>query len=231
MVGSHHLSVDAKSKLLKIDKTTPNELNIVQDPSDFRPIELESTLQMIAVGNQSSGGLKNLGRFQGLIGFVKFLESFYIILIQKKSQIAQLGKYRLFHLDDIKVIRLSAAPAKAEVSMDESRYMQTFLQVDLGKNFYFSYNYDLTNTLQRNMTLNESLEVKSATLENGINRLFMWNEFLFEHSALSLDKSSWVIPLIHGFADQSRKGVCCSKKAPSHRKKEFPSLEKIFFSL
>lgn len=35
---------------------------------------------------------------------------------------------------------------------DEQRYVKMFQSIDLSSNFYFSYSYDLTHTLQSNMT-------------------------------------------------------------------------------
>ena len=34
---------------------------------------------------------------------------------------------------------------------DEQRYVKMFQSIDLSSNFYFSYSYDLTHTLQTNM--------------------------------------------------------------------------------
>lgn len=34
---------------------------------------------------------------------------------------------------------------------DEQRYVKMFQSIDLSSNFYFSYSYDLTHTLQSNM--------------------------------------------------------------------------------
>lgn len=34
----------------------------------------------------------------------------------------------------------------------EQRYLKMFMNIDLKSNFYFSYSYDLTRTLQHNMS-------------------------------------------------------------------------------
>ncbi len=34
---------------------------------------------------------------------------------------------------------------------DEQRYVKMFQAIDMSSNFYFSYSYDLTNTVQHNM--------------------------------------------------------------------------------
>ena len=76
--------------------------------------------------------------------------------------------------------------------------LNTFQQVDLTKNFYFSYSYDVTNTLQTNLTVPDD--------ERRWNTRFMWNHHLLSPAFDLTDakrRSRWVLPLIHGFVDQA----------------------------
>lgn len=60
------------------------------------------------------------------------------------------------------------------------------------------YSYDLTNTLQTNLTVSGN--------NRRWNTRFMWNHHLLS-SAFNLEeprgRSRWIIPLIHGFVDQA----------------------------
>ena len=42
---------------------------------------------------------------------------------------------------------------------DEARYVKMFQAIDLSSNFYFSYSYDLTNTMQYNLKDPETIVV------------------------------------------------------------------------
>lgn len=104
-------------------------------------------------------------------------------------------------------------PTKAPA---DRRMLNTFQQVDLTKNFYFSsvatsvpdassadqfrYSYDITNTLQTNLTVPAN--------DRQWNTRFMWNHHLLS-PAFELEepkgRSRWVLPLIHGFVDQASK--------------------------
>lgn len=93
------------------------------------------------------------------------------------------------------------------MSSNDVRLYNAFQQVDLSKNFYFSYSYDLTNTLQTNLTrpsshipaetalrerrhcmadhaFHDPLMLDSVKTEAetraawGFNDKFMWNHFL-----------------------------------------------------
>ena len=80
------------------------------------------------------------------------------------------------------------------MSPEESRYVKTFLNVDLSSNFYFSYTYDLTNTLQTLMSVhpNEPLPVSK----------FVWNTHLLKDFKNEVN-SDWILPVVHGFISQN----------------------------
>jgi hypothetical protein len=74
-----------------------------------------------------------------------------------------------------------------------------FISVLEGRNFYFSYEYDITNTLQYNMT------VPFGTVEHKLNDMFIWNHHLLENGFKCWECSDWALVLTHGFITQSRK--------------------------
>ena len=94
-------------RILKIDRTDPTGLNVVEDPTTYTARELEQLLLMIKDGNKSSGGLEKVMDFQyvlielpiklvssfpsGLIGFVKFTAGWYLIGIARRSVVGLLG--------------------------------------------------------------------------------------------------------------------------------------------
>ncbi|KAJ3383720.1 phosphatidylinositol-3,5-bisphosphate 5-phosphatase [Entophlyctis sp. JEL0112] len=171
-------------------------------------------LVMIEAGN---GSLRKVVSCAGIVGFVKFLEGYYIILITKRSPVALIGGHYVYHIDDTLILNISE-PVENELlekrSIGEAKYLQTFCQVDLTKNFYFSYTYDITNSLQRN--LSKPLETPvfhgpSTPKPNQdpnlkpYNDLFMWNHFLLRNGFEIIDSSNvWCLPVIYGFLDQAK---------------------------
>lgn len=59
--------------------------------------------------------------------------------------------------------------------MDEARYKDLLSTLDLTTNYYFSYTYDLTRTLQTNMLSHAADERRPASM-------FIWNWFLIEEA-------------------------------------------------
>jgi len=85
----------------------------------------------------------------------------------------------------------------------ENRYLDCWNGIDLRHNFYFSYTYDLTHTLQFNLT-----HPAAGLL---LNDMYIWNYYLWASAFPSLRRNEWIIPVIHGFVDQSSTAAGCPK--------------------
>ncbi|KAF9433005.1 phosphatidylinositol-3,5-bisphosphate 5-phosphatase [Entomortierella beljakovae] len=193
-------------RVLKIDRTTaPDELNITEDEGVYSKSQVDDLLEMIKTGNKSTGGMREIAKFYGIVGFVRFTEGYYITLITKRSPVALIGGHYIFHIDATSTISIhsSTTPtSKLDKNSDEARYLQMYQMVDLSKNFYFSYSYDITRTLQWNMTRNSRVE--------GRNRMFVWNQYLLENGfteQMNGIENQWALPIMYGFVDQSKLSI------------------------
>jgi phosphatidylinositol 3,5-bisphosphate 5-phosphatase len=75
--------------------------------------------------------------------------------------------------------------------------------VDLTKNFYFSYTYEITRSLQDNFRLMSTKPLPPQPLKN----MYSWNFFLtreFEACLTSTTKYNWIMPIVHGAFDQRK---------------------------
>ncbi|PWN36032.1 uncharacterized protein FA14DRAFT_160937 [Meira miltonrushii] len=201
-------------------------LNVTADSVVYTRSQISELLDMISEGNKASGGLKEIGRFFGIVGFIRFTCTYYMVLISRRSVVGLLGGHYIYHCDETKIVPVCPAGVLANMSgrtklldQEEARLLHMFKQVDLGKNFYFSYTYDLTKTLQDNLTnIDIRTENDSRPLNSqphtawGYNEKFVWNHHLlmpaFADSVHSLDNKSaaseWVLPLVYGFVDQAK---------------------------
>lgn len=79
----------------------------------------------------------------------------------------------------------------------ELRYQGLYQVVDLTKNFYFSYTYDLTCSLQDNFLATTSKPFPPSPFKD----MYAWNFFLtreFEKVLTSMTNCYWIMPVIHG---------------------------------
>lgn len=195
-------------------------LNVTSDRVVYTRSQVSDLLDMISEGNKSTGGIKEVGRFFGIIGFIRFTSTYYMVLISKRSVVGLLGGHYIYHCDETKILPVCHANVLANLSgrtkfldQEEARLLHTFKQVDLSKNFYFSYTYDLTKTLQDNLIPDESNRTKE-TMAWGYNEKFIWNHHLLlpafafsQHKWKDNDvgaASEWVLPLVYGFVDQAK---------------------------
>ena len=171
------------------------ELNVTSDRVVYSRSQVAELLEMIREGNRSSGGLKEVGRFFGIVGFIRFTGTHYMVLISRRSVVGLIGGHYIYHCDETVTLPvchpsvLAGLPGRTKaLEQEEARLLHLFKQVDLSKNFYFSYTYDLTKTLQDNLTSSPeefagqrcaSKAMRPSITSWGYNEKFVWNNIFF----------------------------------------------------
>ncbi|KAJ2949841.1 hypothetical protein O0L34_g11156 [Tuta absoluta] len=150
LIGSNN--TQTRFRVLKIDRTDPRELTLVDDKVEYNKQEIHQLLNMIGFGNRAgrTSGFNKLVSAFGIVGFIRFLEGYYIILVTKRRKIAMIGLHSIYKIEDTSMIYIPNDTSKPQ-HPDEQRYVKMFLAMDLSTNFYYSYSYDITHTLQMNM--------------------------------------------------------------------------------
>nr|XP_037282009.1 polyphosphoinositide phosphatase-like [Rhipicephalus microplus] len=156
LVGSNN--TQTKFRVLEIDRAETNKLLVFDDKVEYNNREIREFLseinqgkKMPKTGQKGNSGLNRTVSAFGIVGFVRFLEGYYIILITKRRRIAIVGHHTIYKVEDTRMVYLPNT-TDHNVHPDENRYVKIFQNVDLSSNFYFSYSYDLTHTLQYNLT-------------------------------------------------------------------------------
>lgn len=156
LVGSNQ--AQTKHRVLKIDRTEPKDLVIIDDKHVYNQQEVRELLSRLDGGNRTkigqkgSSGLSRAVSACGIVGFVRFLEGYYIVLITKRRKMADIGGHSVHKIEDTTMIYIPNDSVRV-THPDEARYVRIFQNVDLSSNFYFSYSYDLSHSLQYNLTL------------------------------------------------------------------------------
>ncbi|OIW00202.1 hypothetical protein TanjilG_29192 [Lupinus angustifolius] len=184
-------------RVLKIDRLDPSELNLREDPTTYTEIECSELLKRIHEGNKSTGGLKFVTTCYGIVGFIKFLGPYYMLLITKRRKIGAICGHAVYAVSKSEMIPLPNSSVWSNIinSKNENRYKKLLCTVDLTKDFYFSYSYNVMRSLQRNMCDNELGQVLYETM-------FVWNEFLTRGIRNHLQNTLWTVALVYGFFKQ-----------------------------
>ena len=251
---------DTRHRMLKVDRMQEgaDDLTVNQDDAMYSGKQMNSMLKMLEDGNKASGGLGKPRSFFGLAGesfilypttfiyhcvlyhsltlsclssgFVRFTAGWYMIIMVKRSVVALIGGHYLYHLEGTELLPVSSNH-RIENPTEEQRLITIFKQVDMTKNFYFSYTYDITSTLQRNLTGTVE-QRKQGTVGEGMsgkptwtfNDRYAWNHRMMQYAFGERDmggkftgvvKSHWAIPLMHGHVDQASKICTLSGVVPS----------------
>lgn len=174
---------------------------------------------------ENGGGLKPIVKAYGIVGFVRFLDCYYLTLITRRAKVGSIGDNGIYTIKNSETIPLkpverrpgsddNADPSSVLLSMwnrgkrsvglgltnreiAELRYQGLYQVVDLTKNFYFSYTYDLTRSLQENFFATTT----KAFPPPPFKEMFAWTWFLtreFEACLSSSTSYNWITPIIHG---------------------------------
>ncbi|SMN19491.1 similar to Saccharomyces cerevisiae YNL325C FIG4 Phosphatidylinositol 3,5-bisphosphate (PtdIns[3,5]P) phosphatase [Maudiozyma saulgeensis] len=194
-------------RILEIDLTVPDdELNVLEDNVFFTRNEIMSILSKLE--ETTEGGIEKKLTVFGLLGFIRFTTCYYLITITQFSQVATIGGHSVFHIDGTEMVPISNNYKKPDKYSTEAKLMATFQGLDLTKTFYFSYTYDITNTLQTNI-LREKLKAvnrNDIVIPSDIhdfNEMYIWNIFLLKPIFSCIETVyDWFQCVIHGFIDQ-----------------------------
>ncbi|KAF2297363.1 hypothetical protein GH714_021926 [Hevea brasiliensis] len=188
-------------RVLKIDRSEPSDLNISEDPVVYSLQEIKCLLHRIAEGNRATGGLNFVAKVYGIAGCIKFMESYYLILVTKRQQIGCICGHAIYSIDESQLITIPHVSIQTYVaySKTELRYKKLLSSVDLTKDFFFSYTYPIMQSLQKN--------VLSWTNRMPYDDMFVWNEYLTKAIRSRCGSTIWTIALVHGHFKQIRLSV------------------------
>ncbi|TNN18321.1 Polyphosphoinositide phosphatase isoform 1 [Schistosoma japonicum] len=248
------------------DSNTFNDLS-------SNPKDLQQAAASALFTGSSKRSLVLVTKCYGVVGVIRFLRGYYLILITKYSVVAQLGEHQICKVEDTAMMYIpgndfvdesglsnsgsrsqcsslsslnntisqdlntsscsnedeqqsglfhliKSSVGRKKLSNDEMRYLKLFSNVDLASNFYFSYTYDLSHSLQYNM---ESVFKCDQQKDNHLltskyipNDKYVWNWRLIPpkfqptnkpHDIIS-DQPDWFTLLFHGSINQIALSGC-----------------------
>ena len=200
---------EKRYRVLKIDRTADgdSELSITNDKTVYTQKDMNQLLDTIDDGNKGTGGLKLRCTAWGLLGFIKFTGPWYMLLITKKSTVAMIGGHYVYQVDGTDTIPLTPPGFKIDQrNTEEARFLTILSNLDLTTSFYYSYSYDITRTLQHNISRERTalLNCQPSNADDDLNSMFVWNSHLLAPIAASLRTPyDWCRPIIHGYIDQA----------------------------
>lgn len=200
---------DKYFRLLQIHRNSPpGQLVLHEDENVYNRQKMNDMLNAIDQESKTTGSLKMRFSFWGILGFIRFTEAYYMLIITKRRQVAMLGGHFVYQVEGTELIPLTTGSSSSFFSdrnAEEARFLGILNNLDLTKSFYFSYAYDITHSLQRNIIRQREAMNEGLTMAlHEYNGMFVWNNHLLKPAVAALKHPyDWCLPIIHGFLDQA----------------------------
>nr|CAB3467343.1 unnamed protein product [Digitaria exilis] len=190
-------------RLLKIDRMEPSELNVDEDSTVHSQSDYIDRLKILDEDHRSTGGVKFVTNCFGIIGFIKFLGPYYMLIITEQRKIGDIFGHPVYQVTKTAMIELSNSKTRPKLtnSKDENRYKKLLQTIDLRKDFFFSHSYHIMRSLQKNF----------SDPQEGwglYDTMFVWNEFLTRGIRSILKSTLWTVALVYGFFKQDKLAIC-----------------------
>lgn len=134
----------------------------------------------------------------GILGKIKLISGYHLIIIKSKINIGTILGNDIFRIENVELIPFN----KNENSLmdDENKFnvlckkmIQSVLQTEY---FYFSYTYDLTQSLQQ--LNNQNPDWLNMPLYDRADVKYVWNSFIIKTLDPLGEFSRYMTPIIHG---------------------------------
>jgi len=215
-----------------VDRNHSSECILKEEPGSFSKATIQEYVSDIKT--KHPGGVHFLGSYVGIAGMIKFVKGYYLVLISNGEEAGQLGEHIIFSSKGGVMIPLfdtgespsvvdSGFPSalskgwasffnghQEPINQLEEEYENLFNLVDMSKAFYWSYTYNISQSLQRNIA--QSVRTFCGESSNQSDR-FVWNTYIANEFIKVFPRESnmfenrWIISLMHGSFRQQKCSV------------------------
>lgn len=137
----------------------------------------------------------------GIVGTIKLIAGNFLIVITSKSRVGFLDEHEIFKMDQCELFpyfksdnHLNENEKKFDIMY--KNMVENFLKT---QNFYFSYTYDMSHTLQR--LTETSPEFLSLPLHERADKRFIWNYRLLKALNTPQELDNFLLPIVLGFVE------------------------------
>jgi len=198
--------VSQEYSVLRIRVTEDGELDL-QDGEERFPMGRGGSLleQRLRELEQREGELKLQATASGIMGFIRFLQGPYLVLVTKRTQVGKIGHHRVMSIETTKLEPLFPETITSKYSGEERAFCNQFGALNLSKDFYFSYTYDMSRTVQQNladaMAAGRDTKLRPPTSETRSlkHHRFVWNHYHMRPLLANERWQHWCLSIVHGF--------------------------------
>ncbi|KAJ2609946.1 Phosphoinositide phosphatase sac1 [Coemansia sp. RSA 1365] len=137
----------------------------------------------------------------GVMGLINLQRGPYLVLVSRREAVGAIGSSTVYRVTETQIVKIAADNRVVDGfdALDEATYrrlLENALAVD---SFYFSYDMDLTNSLERQNQQKEQQQQKGSAYYKTASDDFFFNKYLAEPFIEAGAAGAFVVPMIHGF--------------------------------
>lgn len=139
----------------------------------------------------------------GIVGIIKLHRSEFVIVITSKKKVAEIAGADVFMATEFRTLPLDKEANPSLLKHPVEKTLLGLLKAHLySAPFYFSYEYDLTSSMQRQAGLKHD----SSPLWQRADERFFWNRFVMQKfietsQSTGQDLSRFILPCVFGFLE------------------------------
>ncbi|SNX81489.1 probable SAC1 - recessive suppressor of secretory defect [Melanopsichium pennsylvanicum] len=161
----------------------------------------DSSIRVVKDGSAPNGD-KTMS-VQGIVGVIKLHSSEFLVVITSKKKVAEIAGADVYMATEFRTLPLDKEANPSLLKHPVEKTLLGLLKAHLySAPFYFSYEYDLTSSMQRQALISN----KSAPLWQRTDDRFFWNRFLMQKlvqatQTTGQDLSRFILPCVFGFLE------------------------------
>ncbi|KAN0039756.1 hypothetical protein ACTA71_006992 [Dictyostelium dimigraforme] len=180
-------------------------------------IDKHSVRASIGNGNPKDNEktLATIENVKGIIGCIQLVSGYYLMIFKSHNQVATVTGKKIYQMKDVELIPFFPNQQSLVSIPDqdsEEQHLSMIKWLLSSENFYFSYDYDFTHTLQRQYTINNNNNSSSTTKGSSISERcdsrFFWNEKYVSILSKEHGLNDWILPITMGFVESKKLGNC-----------------------
>ncbi|KAG2173935.1 hypothetical protein INT44_000048 [Umbelopsis vinacea] len=187
----------------------PKTLIISRSPTDnIDAAEIPLSKIKVEGGSTPPSNVVESKTVYGVVGFITLQNNEYIIVITDRERIGTIKNADVYRVKSVSVVSITRNNMTPNQAKSENIYLQKLEDHFDTNNMYFSYGYDLTQSLQRQASTSPHPGWKQA------DPRFFWNHYLCEkmmngddHEDNNYSMSDFILPIMQGFISINRAQV------------------------
>ena len=181
-------------ELTEYELISTNSAFILKKDSVDYEVHIDRSINQIIKRKPERRSIVPSEKIFGIFGIIQLPSSNYLILITKATHVCRIKSHFIYLIQDIDFRAFNSISPDSSAFKSEQEIIHQLKSLILTDSFYFSYDYDLSLTMQAI----SGLDTKSKNIHERADEKYFWNKHLSD-SLIKAEAHDFVLVVINGF--------------------------------